>query len=170
MSYHYAMSMSSQNDSESSLDEGSSAESVQKNSIQTHEIVSSRHGDLVVVNCFTDGTLKLYDTKMLFEAIKDGKRQDGVTIAVKPRHIFSDPVNTNTFFVSCDFSGDGEYVVGGTNSAPRPGDKYELYVWDTTTGVLLDRLTGPQTILNNVCWHPTRSFIAAATSDGEFLC
>jgi len=74
--------------------------------------------------------------------------------------------NSKTTFASCDFSGDGEFVVGGCNSYPQPGDNYELYVWNTGNGELLDRLTGPQAIMYSVAWHPTRSFIVVGTSDG----
>jgi len=153
--------------------------------IQTHEIVSSRHGDMVVVNCFAGGQLKLYDTKVFDEAMiassdaranerqtspgtSKNRHQNAVqTLDLKPRYVFSDPVEgSKTAFVSCDFSGDGEYLIGACNSSPQPGDKYELYVWNTSTGTMLDRLTGPQTILNSVCFHPVKSFISAGSYDG----
>lgn len=124
--------------------------------IQTFEINFSRHGDLIAVNSFTDGTIKIYDSSN-FVSSSD-------TVNLRPRHVLSDPVqNKKSYFVSCDFSGDCEYVVAGKN---LESGKYELFVWDTTTGALLDRLTGPQTLLNHLAWHPNRSFVAASTSDG----
>jgi WD40 repeat protein len=158
--------------------------------IQTHEIVSSRHGDMMVINCFASGQLKLYDTKMLEEAMvkaagtrasernnvgnassavksKNHLHHSVQTLEVKPRFVFSDPVDGSRMaFVSCDFSGDGEHLIGACNSTPQPGDKYKLYVWNTSTGTMLDRLTGPQTILNSVCFHPVKAFISAGTFDG----
>ncbi len=61
---------------------------------------------------------------------------DGL-IHVKPRHSFQDLVS-NSKWASCDFSGDGEYVVGGCNN-DESGDKYELYFWNTVNGKYLKR-------------------------------
>ncbi len=127
-----------------------------KSSVQAYEIISTRNGDRIAINCFTD--IKLYDIKSLLQ-------QQQPADAMNPCQVFSDPVS-KSFFVSCDFSGDGEYIVGGKNNF-HSDSKYELYIWNTTTGVLLDRLTGPQTILHHLAWHPTRSLLAAATADGK---
>lgn len=126
-----------------------------KSSEQAYEIISTRNGDLIAINCFTE--IKLYDIKALLQ-------QQPPADAIKPRQVFSDPIN-KSYFVSCDFSGDGEYIVGGKNNC-HTDSKYELYIWNTTTGVLLDRLTGPQTMLHHLAWHPNRSLLAAATADG----
>ncbi|OEU13663.1 hypothetical protein FRACYDRAFT_154867, partial [Fragilariopsis cylindrus CCMP1102] len=75
---------------------------------------------------------------------------------------FQDVV-TKIKFVSCDISGDGEYIVGG---AQGNDTKYELYIWNTTTGALMDKLTGSNVQLYSVAWHPTRSFLAVAAADG----
>lgn len=79
-----------------------------------------------------------------------------------PVHVFQDVV-TKIKFASTDVSGDGEFVVGGANGGDN---KYELFIWNTGTGALLDKLTGQTTQLYAVAWHPTRSFLAVACADG----
>jgi hypothetical protein len=39
-------------------------------------------------------------------------------------------------------------------------------IWNTSTGALMDKLTGATVELYSVAWHPTRSFLAVAASDG----
>ncbi|KAI2510194.1 hypothetical protein MHU86_4226 [Fragilaria crotonensis] len=114
-------------------------------------LLVSRNGKYILLNC-ADGGLRLYLTN---ECVQ-GKSK------AKPK-LFQDVVSKEPF-VCCDFSGDGEFIVGGCNGVRD--DKYELYLWNTATGALMDRLTGAQVSLYSVAWHPTRSFLAAATSDG----
>lgn len=114
-------------------------------------LLVSRNGRFILLNC-ADSALRVYDTRECEASTSLN--------AVKPK-IFQDVVS-KVPFASCDFSGDAEYLVGGCNA----NDKYDLYVWNATTGALMDRLTGPQVSLYSVAWHPTRSFLAVATSDG----
>jgi WD40 repeat protein len=114
-------------------------------------ILVSRNGKLLLLNC-ADGILRLYNTQSF------GQRK----LNIKPK-TFQDIVSKEPF-VCCDFSGDGEFVVGGCNGVRD--DKYELYLWNTETGALMDRLSGAPVSLYSVSWHPTRSFLAVATSDG----
>lgn len=114
-------------------------------------LLVSRNGKHLLLNC-ADGSLRLY----LTSDCVDGKSN------AKPK-LFQDVVSKEPF-VCCDFSGDGEYIVGGCNGVRD--DKYELYLWNTATGALMDRLTGAPVSLYSVAWHPTRSFLAVATSDG----
>ena len=111
----------------------------------------SRNGKYLLLNC-ADGALRLYPTEDLFA----NKLEE-----LKPK-TFQDVVSKEPF-VCCDFSGDAEYLVGGCNGQ---NEKYELYLWNTSSGALMDRLTGAQVQLYSVAWHPTRSFLAVATSDG----
>jgi hypothetical protein len=115
------------------------------------QIVVSRNGRYLVVNS-TDAALRLYNTKECWE----------MPTEVKPLFVFQNVV-TKVKFVSCDLSGDGEYVVGGAQGNDA---KYELYIWNTTTGALMDKLTGSNAELYSVAWHPTRSFVAVAAADG----
>ena len=138
----------------------------------------------------TDCTLRLYDTAELQNIEKPttsinssdkesiprkkgfpSSKQEGVVVlppinnSVKPRFVFQDLVG-KTPWACCDFSGDGEYVVAGCNEQ-QPGDHYDLFLWNTATGALVDQLSGPAGIsVQSISWHPTRSFIAVSTSDG----
>lgn len=114
-------------------------------------LIVSRNGRFILLNC-ADSALRVYDAREC-EASSSAN-------VPKPK-VFQDVVS-KVPFASCDFSGDSEYLVGGCNA----NDKYDLYVWNATTGALMDRLTGPQVSLYSVAWHPTRSFLAVATSDG----
>lgn len=118
----------------------------------TWQIAVSRNGSQVVVNS-SDAALRLYSTKECWMTPEEVE---------KPKFVFQDVVS-KVKFASCDLSGDGEYIVGGANGLD---DKYELHIWNTSTGGLMDKLTGANVELYSVAWHPTRSFIAVATSDG----
>ena len=122
------------------------------------QLVVSRNGRLILVNS-ADCALRLYGADECWESA------DGETKDIKPRFVFQDLVS-KIAWTSCDFSGDGEYVVGGCNSNPHMGDRYDLYLWNTGTGALIDQLTGPQVELHDIAFHPTRPFVAVATSDG----
>ena len=112
-------------------------------------LLMSRNGRCILLNC-ADSALRVYNAQDCWSSPSD----------TKPK-VFQDVVS-KVPFASCDFSGDAEYLVGGCNGT----DKYDLYLWNATTGALMDRLTGPQVSLYSVAWHPTRSFLAVATSDG----
>jgi len=116
------------------------------------QIVVSRNGRYLIVNS-TDAALRLYSTKECWEMLAEVE---------KPLFVFQNVV-TKVKFVSCDLSGDGEYIVGGAQGIDA---RYELYIWNTTTGALMDKLSGSNAELYSVAWHPTRSFLAVAAADG----
>ena len=116
-------------------------------------LLVSRDGKYVIINC-ADGAVRLYSTKECWHTPEEVDR---------PLQVFQDVVN-KIKFASCAISGDAEYVVGGANGVGD--DKYQLYIWNTSTGALMDKLTGAAVQLYSVAWHPTRSFLAVATSDG----
>ena len=100
-----------------------------RGSTMAHQIVLSRNGQMLLLNC--KDSLKLYDTSECWGSTP----RDNGEINVKPRFNFQDVVSKSKWY-ACDFSGDGEYVVGGCNNE-EAGDKYELYFWNTTTGKLI---------------------------------
>mmetsp|Transcript_15409 Transcript_15409/g.31363 ORF Transcript_15409/g.31363 Transcript_15409/m.31363 type:complete len:852 (+) Transcript_15409:452-3007(+) len=130
------------------------------------QIIVSRNGRHLLINS-ADCALRLYDVDELNNAFTSSPvpMKELQPAPVKPRFVFQDIVSKAPW-ASCDFSGDGEYVVGGCNSYPQPGDNYQLFLWNTVTGDLLDQLTGPQVPLYSLSCHPTRPFIAVGTLDG----
>jgi WD40 repeat protein len=116
------------------------------------QVVISRNGRYLVVNS-ADASIRLYNTKDLWTTPDEVQ---------KPAQVFQDVVS-KVKFASCDVSGDGEYIVGASQGNDT---KYELYIWNTATGALMDKLTGANVELYSVAWHPTRSFLAVAASDG----
>jgi|AntRauTorckE5430_2_1112549.scaffolds.fasta_scaffold00814_4 hypothetical protein len=92
----------------------------------THQIVLSRNDQMILLNC--KDSLKLYDTSECWSASPELSGE----ITVTPKFTFQDVVSKSKWN-ACDFSGDGEYVVGGCNNE-EAGDKYELYFWNTATG------------------------------------
>jgi hypothetical protein len=141
--------------------------------ITVWHIIVSRNGKFLIANC-ADGTIRLFNTAECRKKIKNTINSSGNDSQllpqtnpdpIKPTWIFQDVV-TKVKFASCDMSGDGEYVVGGTNFGADHGDKYELYIWNSSTGALMDKLTGASTHLYAVAWHPTRPFLAVACADG----
>ena len=115
------------------------------------QLLVSRNGQHFVVNA-ADGVLRLYKTQDFWNKGSN----------IQPASQFQDVVN-RVKFSSCDFSGDGEYLVGGVNGNDN---RYELYIWSTATGQLVDTLRGVAIQLYAVAWHPNRALLAAATSDG----
>ena len=114
--------------------------------------IVSRNGQYLLLNS-ADAAIRLYTTKECWSTPEE---------VVKPTWVFQDVVS-KVKFASCDISGDTEFVVGAANGNDN---KYELYVWNTSTGALMDKLTGAPVEIYSVAWHPTRSFLAVAASDG----
>ena len=102
-----------------------------KGNAVVHQIVLSRSGQMLLLNC--KDSLKLYDTSEFLNGTTRTGTDDG-EVVVKARLSFQDVVSKSKW-CACDFSGDGEYVVGGCNNE-EAGDKYEIYFWNTTTGEL----------------------------------
>ncbi|KAL9186097.1 hypothetical protein ACHAXT_005335 [Thalassiosira profunda] len=127
------------------------------------QIVVSRNGRHLLINS-ADCSLRLYDVAELTAAFgsEDG---DAPAADIEPRFSFQDNISKAPW-AACDFSGDGECVVGGCNSYPQPGDNYKLFLWNCVTGELVDQLTGPVSSLYSLSCHPARPFVAVGTSDG----
>jgi WD40 repeat protein len=116
------------------------------------QLLVSRNGRFLVINS-ADAAIRLYASNECWTTPEEVE---------KPTCVFQDVVS-KVKFASCDVSGDAEFVVGGANGND---DKYELYIWNTSTGALMDKLTGAAVQLYSVSWHPTRSFLAVSASDG----
>jgi len=118
------------------------------------QIKLSMNNTFLLINS-DDGSLHLYN-------VIDFSNDNLEPATIKPCFTFKDAMNSVSW-ISIDFSGDEEYLISGCNLKE---EKYELYVWNTRTGELLYRLTGPQALLHSISCHPNRPFIAVSTSDG----
>ncbi len=131
------------------------------------QIIVSRCGQFLLINS-ADCSLRLYNVEELsaeFDAPYADEASKNTNIPqVQPRFVFQDTI-AKAPWASCDFY-NGEYVCGGCNSYPQPGDNYQLFLWNCITGELIDQLTGPVSSLYSLSCHPTRPFIAVGTSDG----
>jgi WD40 repeat protein len=116
------------------------------------QVIVNRKGGTIILNS-GDGTICLYSTKDCWTTPANG---------TKPSWVFHDSFS-NAIFVSCDFSDDGRFVVAASNGEDN---SYYLFIWNTESGELVDKLTGASLNTNSVAWHPARSFIAVAASDG----
>lgn len=115
-------------------------------------VVTSRNGSDLVLNS-ADSRIRLYATKECWTTPRELE---------KPTWVFQD-ASSKIHFCSCDFSGNGEVVLAGANSGEK---EYSLYMWNRATGELLDKLNGAPLELKGISYHPTRSFLAVAASDG----
>ncbi len=96
-----------------------------------NQIVCCRNGNMIVTNS-KDNILRLFETKTILQSIQ--KPQVGTSNSFDLKFTLQDVIS-HCKWESCDFSGDGEYIVGGCNHSS--GGKYELYLWNTVTGKLL---------------------------------
>ncbi|CAM9694588.1 unnamed protein product [Ascophyllum nodosum] len=74
---------------------------------------------------------------------------------------FQDVVN-RTRWQCCRFTGDSEYVAGGSKAEAA----CSIYIWGIG-GHLVTRLEGPQVGLRSLARHPVRPFLAAALDNGK---
>ena len=118
-------------------------------------LVISRNGAFVCVTSSRDNKVRMYS---IDNFINDDHKNNAV-----PLYTFQvDGVSKEYSCSMVNFSGQtSEYVITGCNN----GDSYELHFWDTSNGQLIELLKGPRVQLNCVDWHPTRPFVAVATSD-----
>jgi len=138
------------------------------------QVIVSRDGSKVLVNS-SDCTLRLYSVEEIEGELKDVVTSSeaendggGLLLEVDALQSFQDNM-AKAPWASCDFSGDGEMVIGGCNLQFAKGvnqDNYKLFLWNAMTGELVDELEGPQVNLFDLRCHPTRQFVAVATSDG----
>lgn len=148
------------------------------------QIIISKNGKFLLINS-ADCTLRLYNVDELISNFVDDAISTSSNLEtndqsrsnddnspppppppiVEPRFNFQDNISRAPW-ASCDFYNGDEYVCGGCNSYPQPGESYNLFLWNCITGELVDQLTGPASSLYSLSCHPTRPFIAVGTSDG----
>jgi COMPASS component SWD1 len=73
---------------------------------------------------------------------------------------FQDSITRVHWKVPC-FSGDGEWVVGGSASK----GEHKIYIWDRA-GRLVKILEGPKEALVDLCWHPVHPIVVSVSLTG----
>ncbi|KAK1402878.1 retinoblastoma-binding protein 5-like [Heracleum sosnowskyi] len=138
-------------------------------------IVFSRSGQFLLTNS-SDRTIRIYENLL---PLKDGlKSLDDLKETLKelsgveklraigskclvPLRDFQDSVTRMHWKASC-FSGDSEYVVGG--SADK--GEHKMYIWDRA-GHLVKILEGPKEAIIDFAWHPVRPIIVSVSATGS---
>ncbi|CAH2053164.1 unnamed protein product [Thlaspi arvense] len=137
-------------------------------------IVFSRNGQYLLTNSH-DRTIRIYENllpaKNVLRSLEElGKNVDGVDGAEKMKNVgskcltlfreFQDSVTKMHWKAPC-FSGDGEWVVGG--SACK--GEHKIYIWDRA-GHLVKILEGPKEALIDLAWHPVHPLIVSVSLAG----
>ncbi|XP_038893423.1 protein RBL [Benincasa hispida] len=137
-------------------------------------IVFSRHGQYLLTNS-NDRTIRIYENLL---PNKDGlkvideitKEFDGLDGAEKLKAVgtkcltlfreFQDSITRMHWKAPC-FSGDGEWVVGGSASK----GEHKIYIWDRA-GYLVKILEGPKEALIDLGWHPVHPIVVSVSLTG----
>ncbi|PSS35786.1 Protein RBL like [Actinidia chinensis var. chinensis] len=137
-------------------------------------IVFSRNGQYLLTNS-NDRTIRIYENLL---PLKDGLKAldesnnipdelDGVdklkAVGAKCLALFrefQDSITKIQWKAPC-FSGDGEWVVGGSASK----GEHKIYIWDRA-GHLVKILEGPKEALIDLAWHPVHPVVASVSLVG----
>lgn len=137
-------------------------------------IVFSRNGKFLLTNS-NDRTIRIYENLL---PLKDGlKALDDTheTLKELPEaeklkaigskcltlfREFQDSITRVHWKAPC-FSGDGEWVVGGSANK----GEHKIYIWDRA-GRLVKILEGPKEALIDLAWHPVRPIIVSVSLTG----
>ncbi|KAB5511808.1 hypothetical protein DKX38_028836 [Salix brachista] len=137
-------------------------------------IVFSRDGQYLLTNS-NDRTIRIYENLL---PLKDGltalgdlnKTVDEVAGVEKMKAIgskclalfreFQDTITKVHWKAPC-FSGDGEWLIGGSASK----GEHKIYIWDRV-GHLVKILEGPKEALIDLAWHPVHPIIVSVSLTG----
>lgn len=138
------------------------------------QIVFSRNGQYLLTNS-NDRTIRIYENllplkdglKALAELSVGSNDLDGVEKLkeVGSRSLvlfreFQDSITRVQWKAPC-FSGDGEWVIGGSASK----GEHKIYIWDRA-GHLVKILEGPKEALIDLSWHPIHPIIVSVSMIG----
>ncbi|XP_041470572.1 retinoblastoma-binding protein 5-like [Lytechinus variegatus] len=119
------------------------------NTTAIKSIEFARRGNCFLVNS-ADRIIRVYESGEVLACGKNGEPE--------PIQKLQDLVN-RTPWKKCCFSGDGEYIVGGS------ARQHALYLWEKKFGSLVKILHGTRgELLLDVVWHPVRPIIASVSS------
>lgn len=137
-------------------------------------IVFSRNGQYLLTNS-NDRTIRIYENLLplkdglsaLEEMDKKINEPDGVekkkAIGSKCLALFrefQDSITKMHWKAPC-FSGDGEWVIGGSASK----GEHKIYIWDRA-GHLVKILEGPKEALIDLAWHPVHPIVVSVSLTG----
>lgn len=77
----------------------------------------------------------------------------------QPLMTFKGHQNTSANFVRATFGPSDTTVIGGSEDG-------RVYVWETATGVLLQRLEGHEAVVYDVAWNARAHMLASCSLDG----
>ncbi|XP_009341586.2 protein RBL [Pyrus x bretschneideri] len=137
-------------------------------------IVFSRNGQYLLTNS-NDRTIRIYENLL---PLKDGLKTlddinetlDGLDGVEKLKAVgskcltlfreFQDAITKMHWKAPC-FSGDGEWVIGGSASK----GEHKIYIWDRA-GHLVKILEGPKEALIDLVWHPVHPIVVSVSLTG----
>lgn len=137
-------------------------------------IVFSRNGQYLLINS-TDRTIRIYENLLpvknaltgLDEATNDLNDLEGVeklkavgALCLTLFREFQDSVTRVHWKAPC-FSGDGEWVVGGSANK----GEHKIYIWDRA-GHLVKILEGPKEAIVDLAWHPVNPVVVSVSLSG----
>lgn len=126
-------------------------------------IVFSRDGRYLLTNS-SDRTIRIYENLMplkdSLEVVDDDLKAVGSKYLSLFRE-FQDSITKVHWKAPC-FSGDGEWVVGGSASK----GEHKIYVWDRAAGNLVKILEGPKEALMDLAWHPVHPIVVSVSLTG----
>ncbi|CAH9117785.1 unnamed protein product [Cuscuta epithymum] len=137
-------------------------------------IVFSRNGQFLLTNS-NDRTLRIYENllplkdglKSVYDVSNNLNELEGVEKlkAVGSKFLtlfreFQDSITRVHWKAPC-FSGDGEWLVGGSASK----GEHKIYIWDRV-GHLVKILEGPKEALIDLAWHPVHPVVVSVSLTG----
>ncbi|GAB2292582.1 hypothetical protein Dimus_026819 [Dionaea muscipula] len=137
-------------------------------------ILFSRNGQYLLTNS-SDRTIRVYENLLplkggLKALAEIGDTQNGLDDVDKLKAVgsqclvlsreFHDSITKIHWKASC-FSGDGEWVIGGSASK----GEHKIYIWDRV-GHLVKILEGPKEALVDLAWHPIHPIVVSVSWTG----
>lgn len=137
-------------------------------------IIFSRNGQHLLTNS-NDRTIRIYENllplKDSLKAINElNETMDDLDRVEKLKSVglkcltlfreFQDSITKIHWKAPC-FSGDGEWVIGGSASK----GEHKIYIWDRA-GHLVKILEGPKEALIDLAWHPVRPIVVSVSLTG----
>lgn len=137
----------------------------------------SRNGQYLLTNS-NDRTIRVYENLLLpvkvglkaLDEIEETMKEDSISGVEKLKAVgskclvlfreFQDSITKIHWKAPC-FSGDGEWVVGGSASK----GEHKIYIWDKA-GHLVKILEGPKEALIDLAWHPVHPIVVSVSLAG----